>query len=314
MEKEKQKILVGGIQKFSTDDGPGIRTTVFLKGCPLHCKWCHNPELISPRQEIIRMPNSCIHCGYCLEHCPRQAIVINSEKQIDIDRCLCSMCMECVDSCYAGGLRAVGQRMSAEEVMQEVLKDRPFYENTGGGMTISGGELLEHKEFALELVTLASKEGIRVCLDTSGCGDGRWLKTLAGMPNVTDILYDMKCIDPDRHRSLTGLDNALILKNLIMLSGDEATRIKLHMRMPLISGLNDDLPLMEQTARFYREHRISRVTLLPYHSLGVSKMRHIGGYQETYSPPSDGHLEAIRSIFETAAGMHVEISGVNRKS
>lgn len=314
MEKEKQKILVGGIQKFSTDDGPGIRTTVFLKGCPLNCKWCHNPELISPRQEIIRMPNSCIHCGYCLEHCPRQAIIINDEKQIDIDRGLCGMCMECVDSCYAGGLRAVGQLMSAEEVMQEVLKDKPFYENTGGGMTVSGGELLEHKEFALDLVTLAAEEGVRVCLDTSGCGDGHWLKTLAGMPNVTDILYDMKCIDPDRHRGLTGLDNALILKNLIMLSGDEATRAKLHMRMPLISGLNDDLPLMEQTARFYREHRISRVTLLPYHSLGVSKMRHIGGHQETYSPPSDGHLEKIRDIFETAAGMHVEISGLSQKS
>ena len=103
MEKQSQKILVGGIQKFSTDDGPGIRTTVFLKGCPLSCKWCHNPELISPRQEIIRMPNSCIHCGYCLEHCPRQAICINNEKQIDIDRDLCSMCMECVGFCYAGG-------------------------------------------------------------------------------------------------------------------------------------------------------------------------------------------------------------------
>lgn len=313
MEKQSQKILVGGIQKFSTDDGPGIRTTVFLKGCPLSCKWCHNPELISPRQEIIRMPNSCIHCSYCLEHCPRQAICINNEKQIDIDRDLCSMCMECVGFCYAGGLRAVGQLMSAEEVMQEVVKDRQFYENTGGGMTISGGELLEHKEFALALVTLAAEEGIRVCLDTSGCGDSSWLKKLAEMPNVTDILYDMKCIDPDRHRRLTGLDNGLILKNLIMLSGDEATRAKLHMRMPLIRDLNDDLPLMERTARFYREHRLSRVTLLPYHSLGVSKMRHIGGHQESYFAPSDAHLEAIRSIFETAAGMHVEISGITRK-
>ena len=133
--KEAQELqtLIGGIQKFSTDDGSGIRTTVFLKGCPLRCRWCHNPELISPEQQIIRMPNSCIRCGYCLNHCPQKAIFVNADKEIDIDRSHCNKCMACVKGCFAEGLRAVGKEMTPDEVMAEVVKDKQFYENTGGG-------------------------------------------------------------------------------------------------------------------------------------------------------------------------------------
>lgn len=303
--------LIGGIQKFSTDDGPGIRTTVFLKGCPLHCCWCHNPELISPERQIIRMPNSCIHCGYCVAHCPREAMFVNAEGEADIDRGRCDLCLECVEGCYAEGLRTVGTEMTPEAVMHEVRKDKSFYENTGGGMTISGGELLLHADFALALTGLALQSGIRVCLDTSGCGDGSALLQLAEMENVTDILYDMKCLDRERHRALTGLDNDRILENLIVLAERETTRTKLHMRMPLIAGLNDDDDLMARTADFYRLHRIPRVTLLPYHSLGVAKALHIGSRQERFEAPSPERVEAIRKLFEES-GLRADISGIGR--
>ena len=202
--------------------------------------------------------------------------------------------------------------MTPAEVMAEVVKDKQFYENTGGGLTISGGELLSHWEFAGALIALAAQEGIRVCLDTSGCGDGEALMQLASQANVTEILYDMKCINRQRHRELTGLDNDRILRNLVLLAENDAVRAKLHMRMPLIRGLNDDRELMEQTAEFYRAHRIPRVTLLPYHSLGVTKAKHIGDEQEKFAPPPEELVEEYRMLFETA-GMQAEISGIGRK-
>ncbi|TDP49840.1 glycyl-radical enzyme activating protein [Aminicella lysinilytica] len=303
------KALIGGIQKFSTEDGPGIRTTVFIKGCPLNCQWCHNPELINFDQEIIQMPNNCIKCGVCIEQCPEKAIFVNKEEQVDINRELCNKCMLCVKNCYANALQLVAKEMSVQEVLEQVQQDKAFYTNTGGGLTISGGEMLAQPAFSKELILESAKRGIDVCLDTSGYGDGDLLEEMARMSNVTDILYDMKCIDSKKHLQLTGNDNKIILENLKIIARNMGLREKLQMRMPLISHVNDTDEIISLTADFYRANHIKRVTLLPYHNLGVSKEQHIGGLQETFEAPSDDSIDKIKRYFEDYAHMQVEILG-----
>ncbi|NCB41127.1 MAG: glycyl-radical enzyme activating protein [Clostridia bacterium] len=307
MNEKIRTVPVGSIQKFSVEDGPGIRTTVFLKGCPLRCQWCHNPEMIDFNPQLIRLSGRCIHCGYCIEACQKGALYYK-DGQVEINWDQCDNCLACIDVCYADALKSVATEMTVQEIVAEAEKDKGFYDHTGGGMTISGGEMLSRPEVVAEIISLAEKRGICICLDTSGYGSYEALHQLAASANVTDILYDMKCIFSDQHIEKTGVDNHIILDNLTRLASEEEIRKKIMMRMPLIKEYNDTDEMIHATADFYDKNNLRRVTLLPYHKLGVSKSERIGEEAYVFDPPSKERIDKIREIFE-ARGMDVSILG-----
>ena len=288
--------LVGGIQKFSIEDGPGIRTTVFLKGCPLSCQWCHNPELIAFRQQHIYTAKKCIQCGACIAACDYAAIAW-IQDEIKIDQTKCQHCFLCVDQCYTEALRTVGQVMTVKEVMDVVAADKGYYDRTKGGMTISGGELLSQPRFTEALLDAAIKRNIDVALDTSGYGNSQDLCRLANKANW--ILFDMKCIDDEIHQKVTGVSNSKIINNLRMLAENPKIRTKIIMRMPLIQGINDLDEIILKTAKLYSECHLKYVTLLPYHELGVSKYRSLYSVDgKVFKPPDDDRLNDIKMCFE----------------
>lgn len=293
---ETLKALVGDIQKFSTQDGPGIRSTVFLKGCPLKCAWCHNPEMIDPKQQMIISPSRCIGCGACSEACPENGIQIG-ENGPAIDFHACRACGDCASVCFAKAITPVAGEMTVEEIMEKVLQDREFYENSGGGVTISGGELLLHSEFAAALTDACASEGIKVCLDTCGYGDPDKLMELAARENVEYVLYDIKHMDPEEHKKLTGVGNGQILSNLKMLSADPGICHKIWIRMPLIKNINDGDETIAQTAELMKQLDIHRVTLLPYHDMGNAKAKNTGAKYYEFEAPSESRIKEIEKHF-----------------
>lgn len=309
MSNTTKNVLVGSLQKFSIEDGPGIRTTIFMKGCPLNCKWCHNPELIDQNQQLIKSPNNCIGCGYCVNICPKEAISIKSDMGVVIDRVKCDLCLKCSDQCYAKALRPVAKPMTIEEILRIAAQDKGFYDNTGGGITVSGGEILMHAEFVSNLIDEASKRCINVCMDTSGFGNTEALVEMASKKNVTTILYDMKSIDDEVHKEYTGVSNELIIHNLRRLAADEKIVDKLIMRMPLMKGVNDSEEIIKATGEFYREIGVKCVNLLPYHNLGISKKRNVGGTQEEFEEPTEERLNEIENYFKNELDLKVEILG-----
>ncbi len=199
--------------------------------------------------------------------------------------------------------------MTVREIIDKVAEDKEFYDSTGGGITLSGGEILTHGTFVGEVIDAAAEEGIDVCLDTCGHWDPVLLKDLASRPNVTDVLYDLKSPDEEIHREYTGVSNGLIIENMKMLAADPVTGPKMNIRMPLVAGITDTEDQINKAAALFRDIGIKRVTLLPYHDLGISKSRNIGGSQERFDPPSDERIDEIAAYFTDDTGVQVEILG-----
>jgi pyruvate formate lyase activating enzyme len=264
--------VVTAIQKFCLDDGPGIRTTVFLKGCPLRCQWCHNPETHRFEPECMQRDEKCVSCGRCANLCPTGARRM-AQGKLEFDRALCVACGRCAEACLAGACEICGKEMTAEEIISSVARDIPYYQTSGGGMTLSGGECAERPGFALELIRMAGERGIRSAMETSGCGSRDFY--LEAAKEGTLFLYDLKEMDPDRHRELIGADNRAILENLEALMDAGA---EIVLRMPLIPGINDSPAELDALAQFLAEHRgrYSHAQIMPYHSLGVGKARALG--------------------------------------
>ena len=263
--------LVFDIQKFSIHDGPGIRTTVFLKGCPLRCAWCHNPESKDGGYELSFSRDKCIGCGSCFKACPNGCHVMEGDTHTLL-RGRCEQCGICTEACYAGALELVGKTMTVDEVLAEVLKDKSFYDNSGGGMTISGGEPLAQSRFTELLLNRAKDENLHICIETSGYCRSEYLSSLVSKVDI--FLFDYKATDPEIHRTYVGVDNRLILKNLEFLNDAGAG---LHIRCPVIPGINDDDEHLHGIADIAnRFPNIRQVDVLPYHRLGVGKSERIG--------------------------------------
>lgn len=263
--------VVFDIQKFSLHDGPGIRTTVFLKGCPLRCRWCSNPESFEREVGLGYLEERCVACFSCVDACAFGALKAGDEGLL-VDHAACTACGLCINECPEDALKLFGSTSSAEAILAEVGKDRAYYDHSGGGLTLSGGEVLSQAAFARELLQLAKGEGLHTCVETSGHGKQEDLEQL--LPLVDLFLFDFKATGEDVHRSLTGVDGKRVLSNLEFLN-DRGARI--HLRCPLIPGLNDHEAHLQAIASLSRNMgAIERVELLPYHNFGEHKYRQLG--------------------------------------
>ena len=291
------------IQRYSVNDGPGIRTTVFLKGCPLRCLWCDNPESQYKLPELLYLPSLCVSCQRCVAVCEFGATTVGPDGKIQIDRSLCQVCGKCVEACLTGARVIMGRLMGVEEVVQVVNKDTLFYRNSGGGVTVSGGEPTHQAEFVKALLFRCHESGLHTALDTCGLVDWDVLEEILEYADL--VLFDLKHMDSEEHRKLTGVGNEIILQNL-----ERLAKLKpMVVRIPLIPGLTDSKTNIEASGEFLARIGTSRVDVVPYHQLGMGKYERLGKkYALTdVEPMSDEGTDLCIQVLERY-GLEVDIA------
>jgi pyruvate formate lyase activating enzyme len=286
------------VKRYSIHDGPGIRTTVFLKGCGLRCQWCHNPESIDQRPELMHWPSRCERCHACVQACPSGALSADADGAVLVDRAKCDLCGRCAEACLYDAMQVIGREMSVEEVLGEVERDRLFFEQSGGGVTLSGGDPLVQADFAEAVLAACRARGIHTAIDTAGFAADGALDRLARQADL--ILFDLKVVDADAHKAFTGVSNVAILENLRRLA---AAGREIWIRIPLVHGVNDDDGNIGRAIDLLRSlGSVRRIGLLPYHAGGLEKARRIGQERHfrKFESPSAERLAGIEAAFREA--------------
>ena len=293
------------IQHFSVHDGPGIRTIVFMKGCPLRCLWCANPESHRMAPEILVNPNACIHCENCLEVCPEGAITLRRSGVV-LDRKVCNKCGHCVEVCYPEAVTWRGKRTTAKALMKEINEDRAFYEDSGGGITVSGGEPLLQGAFVAELLNQCRLSGFHTAIETSGFAD--WADLSSVLRHTDLVLYDLKQMDPVKHIEYTGKSNEIILANARSVA---AEKVPMEIRLPLIPGYNDTREHITAALKFVADLRVvDTVSILPFHRMAGIKYRMLGRrYRLENTRPPDPATVAEWADLVRRAGFHAKVGG-----
>lgn len=306
VETDKHGAVVFDVKRYAINDGPGIRVTIFLKGCPLACRWCHNPESISPKVQKMYTQSKCIGCGECVSVCPVEACELTPEG-IVTDHGICLRCGQCAEVCPALATEMSGHYESTTKLLKVIEKERPFFDQSGGGVTFSGGEPLMFPAFLSEILDACGRMQIHRTVDTSGLTSTR---TLLDIAKRTDLfLYDLKLMDAEKHKQWTGVGNRRILQNLEVLA---ETGADIQIRIPLIKGVNSDEQNIEATAVFVAAlpGQLKAISLLPYHNLAEGKSTKLGqGYKPgTIAAPDEKELARVIGQF-AAHGLTATVGG-----
>lgn len=283
------------IQRLSVNDGEGIRTTVFFKGCQLRCRWCANPESWRFEPQLMFLPHKCSGCGLCTAICPQQANTRSADGSIHFNSSLCKLCSQCINQCPMQARQQMGKNLSIEEVINEIKKDYLFYAESGGGVTFSGGEPYLHHEYLRELMHSCHALGIDTCTESCGYFDFAACKDI--IKEMDALFFDIKIMDSNKHKHFTGQSNELILENIRQAAGINKN---ITIRVPVIKGVNDDIDNMHQLCQFLKQKTsICRIELLSYHKLGLEKMTALGLPATVFAAPEARQLELLKGIISS---------------